>query len=243
MQLFLEPNFTFSSTSISINAVESRHIVKVLRKQAGDELVLTNGKGLLANGVLINAHPKNCVLAVTNIQEKTPSISYLHIAIAPTKANDRFEWFLEKATEIGIQEITPLLCEHSERRIIKLERYQKVLQAAMKQSLSPFLPKLNDLTSFSDFVSTPTTPSPDNAVKSKFSKCIAHCEDQPKEKLSQLIGSHNLILIGPEGDFSTSEIDLALKKGFKAVSLSNSRLRTETAGIVACHTANLIPDL
>lgn len=242
MQLFYEPHFDAHAQLILVNPVESRHISKVLRKNIGDKVFITNGSGLLAKGIIKSNHPKKCEIGVLNIEEKMASKQQLHIAIAPTKANDRFEWFLEKATEIGIQEITPLLCEHSERRIIKLERYEKVLQAAMKQSLSSFLPKLNDLISFSDFItSEPARPGSEGGFDS--TKFIAHCEDEPKENLSKLLGERNLILIGPEGDFSKSEIDLALSYDFKAVSLSDSRLRTETAGIVACHTANLMQSL
>lgn len=242
MQLFYEPHFDYSTQFILVNSVESRHISKVLRKNIGDNVFITNGKGLLAEGVVRSNHPKKCEIEVLKMDKKEASKHQLHIAIAPTKANDRFEWFLEKATEIGIQEITPLLCEHSERRTIKLERYEKVLQAAMKQSLNSFLPKLNELTSFSDFMSSESARSR-HEVGFNSTKLIAHCEDEPKESLSKVVGEHNLILIGPEGDFSKSEIDLALSKDFKATSLSESRLRTETAGIVACHTVNLIQSL
>lgn len=233
MQLFYESNFTKESSIISISAEESRHISKVLRKNIGDQVYITNGSGLLAKGILRSNHPKKCEIEVSEIQEKQKPRTHLHIAVAPTKANDRFEWFLEKATEIGIQEITPLLCEHSERKVIKKERYEKVLLSAMKQSLSPFLPKLNPLTPFSDVIN-----SEFNATK-----LIAHCANSPKEKLSKLCVEKNVILIGPEGDFSSTEIDKALANGFIATSLSESRLRTETAGIVACHTVNLIQNL
>jgi 16S rRNA (uracil1498-N3)-methyltransferase len=233
MQLFYEPKFDSSTQLITVNAEESRHIAKVLRKNIGDKIHITNGSGIIAEGILSSNHPKKCEVEVSKLKETQPSLNYLHIAIAPTKTNDRFEWFLEKATEIGIQEITPILCEHSERRTIKKERYEKVLQTAMKQSLNSFLPKLNELTSFSELV----------ASEFDSSKFIAHCEDQPKEQLSKLVNSHNLILIGPEGDFSKSEIESALSKNFKAISLSEARLRTETAGIVACHTVNLIHSL
>ncbi|NEV94379.1 16S rRNA (uracil(1498)-N(3))-methyltransferase [Psychroflexus sp. YR1-1] len=242
MQLFYEPHFDSSSQLIQVNPVESRHMSKVLRKNIGDKVFITNGSGLLAEGVLKSNHPKKCEIEVLKMEEKEASKHHLHIAIAPTKTNDRLEWFLEKATEIGIQEITPLLCEHSERRTIKPERYEKVLQAAMKQSLTPFIPKLNPLISFSEFItSEPAGPKSEGGFDAV--KCIAHCEDEPKESLSKVVGDYNLILIGPEGDFSKAEIELALSNGFKAVSLSDSRLRTETAGIVACHTVHLIQSL
>lgn len=233
MQLFYEPDFDLTASLIKINPVESRHISKVLRKNIGEIIYITNGSGLIAQGILKSNHPKKCEVEVHKIDKHDVSKTHLHIAIAPTKANDRFEWFLEKATEIGIQEITPLLCEHSERRTIKLERYEKVLQAAMKQSLSSFLPKLNTFTSFQDFIK--------RDLKSE--KFIAHCENEPKESLAKLVTHTNTILIGPEGDFSHSEIELAKSSGYDPISLSTSRLRTETAGIVACHTVNLIQSL
>lgn len=233
MQLFYEPNFDLSSQLIKVNADESRHISKVLRKNIGDLVTITNGSGLLAEGILKSNHPKHCEIEVAKIKVTETLKNYLHIAIAPTKANDRFEWFLEKCTEIGIQEITPLLCDHSERKVIKPERYEKVLLSAMKQSLKSHLPKLNKLTPFSDFVNSELNST----------KLIAHCEDESKQELSKLVGDNNTILIGPEGDFSRSEIDLALSKGYLATSLSDSRLRTETAGIVACHTVNLMQSI
>ena len=233
MQLFYDSNFNAIDERIQVGAEESRHIAKVLRKQIGDNVSITNGKGLLVEGILRSNHPKKCEIEVLKRKQSNSPKTYLHIAIAPTKANDRFEWFLEKSTEIGIQEITPLLCDHSERKVIKWERYQKVLLSAMKQSLNTFLPKLNNLTPFIDFVNSSLDTN----------KLIAHCENEPKESLSKILSSSNTILIGPEGDFSSDEIQLALSKDFKAVSLSESRLRTETAGIVACHTTNLIQSL
>ena len=210
--------------------MESRHISKVLRKSIGEVIYVTNGLGICAEGILISNHPKECKVEVKTITKEKKSNFRLHIAIAPTKANDRFEWFLEKATEIGIDEITPLLCDHSERRRIKAERYEKVLQAAMKQSLKYTLPILNPMISFRDLM--------EMDIESK--KMIAHCEDDKKEKLSEIVNRDNLILIGPEGDFSIDEIKKALKYQFIPISLSEARLRTETAGIVACHTANLM---
>ena len=233
MQLFYEPNFDSSATIFSISEMESRHISKVLRKTIGDDIYVTNGLGICAEGILISNHPKECKVEVKTIIKEKKTDFRLHIAIAPTKANDRFEWFLEKATEIGIDEITPLLCDHSERRRIKAERYEKVLQAAMKQSLKYTLPILNPMVSFSDLM--------EMDVKSK--KMIAHCEDDTKEKLSKTVNGDNLILIGPEGDFSIDEIKKAIKHQFIPISLSQARLRTETAGIVACHTVNLMRSL
>ena len=156
----------------------------------------------------------------------------MHIVIAPTKLNDRFEWFLEKATEIGIDEITPIICENSERKFIKNERLEKILISAMKQSLKYQLPRLNKAIKFTELVNK-------NKDTCKF---IAHCEDSEKKSLKSQIGNSYAItiLIGPEGDFSTKEINHALEHNFIPLSLGKSRLRTETAGIVACNSISLL---
>jgi 16S rRNA (uracil1498-N3)-methyltransferase len=170
-------------------------------------------------------------LKVVSTEQKEKQHNYhLHIAIAPTKNMDRFEWFLEKATEIGIDEITPIICSRSERKVIKTERCNRILLSAMKQSLKVHLPKLNEAISLNDFLKQDYEGA----------KYIAHCEDGEKKELKIVNKTEKyLILIGPEGDFSPKEIDLALHNQFKAVSLGTSRLRTETAGIVAVHTLNL----
>ena len=158
----------------------------------------------------------------------------VHIAIAPTKSIERIEWFLEKATEIGISRVTPLLCRYSERKEIKADRLEKVMVSAMKQSLKAYLPQLDPLTKFSDFISQPFDGQ----------KFIAHCDEQHRDLLKKMVvpNQNYLILIGPEGDFSSEEIEMAIQEGFKPVSLGDSRLRTETAGVVACHTFNLLTD-
>jgi len=154
------------------------------------------------------------------------------LAVAPTKMNDRYEWFLEKATEIGIDSITPIICDHSERKVIKTERFDKILQSAMKQSLSYYLPTLHPLISFKEF------------IKQDFSDqlFIAHCEDTERKSLKQALQPKQdvIILIGPEGDFSTKEIELAIAKSFSPVTLGNTRLRTETAAIVATYSVAFI---
>lgn len=238
MQLFYNPNITKASKNFTFDKTESRHIVKVLRKKTGDQLFITDGSGNLYTSEIAIAHEKNCSVTVINIETKVkPWNYYLHMAIAPTKNNDRFEWFLEKATEIGIDEITPILCNRSERKTIKTERLNKILESAMKQSLKFQLPKLNTLTSFSDFIKN--NSNSDNLY-------IAHCEDAVKNSLKSKLesfGSSNskiTILIGPEGDFSTSEIQSAIHNSFQPISLGESRLRTETAGIVAVHTLSLL---
>ncbi|MDQ7917291.1 16S rRNA (uracil(1498)-N(3))-methyltransferase [Mesonia sp. MT50] len=228
MQLFYQEHIRPEDKNIVFTKDESRHIAKVLRKQEGDILHVTNGKGYLFIAEILQASSSQCLASIQETKQETPKPYGLHLAVAPTKMNDRFEWFLEKATEIGIDSITPILCDHSERKRIKPERYERVLQSAMKQSLHYRLPQLNPLISFSEFVEK-------NAGENCF---IAHCEETNKKLLSKSIPlqQNYTLLIGPEGDFSTSEIELALEKKFLPVSLGNTRLRTETAAIVAAHT-------
>lgn len=229
MQLFYNPHIESNSSQFTFDKIESRHIVKVLRKTEGDLLYITNGKNSLFEAKIIFANDKRCLVEIISEEKKPkPWDYYLHIAIAPTKNNDRLEWFLEKATEIGIDEITPIICDHSERKIIKKERLDKVVISGMKQSLKFNLPKLNDTVNLNQFIKQ-------NNQGDLF---IAHCENTNKTSLkSQLVlKQHLTILIGPEGDFSTNEITLALKNKFVAVTLGESRLRTETAGISAVHS-------
>lgn len=226
MQLFYNPDIDTTTTQFTFDKIESRHIVKVLRKKEGDELYITNGKGDLFICKIVIPSDKKCVAVVTDHRKKDRTRNYyLHIAIAPTKNNDRMEWFLEKATEIGIDEITPIICDNSERRVVKLERFHKILQSAMKQSLQYYLPKLNDPIRLSDFMQT----SSDGPIY------IAHCEDGDKKGLKELIDPQQkvVLLIGPEGDFSSHEISRSIEKGYIPISLGENRLRTETAGIVA----------
>ena len=232
MQLFFTSDIHENSDTFSFNKDESRHIIKVLRKSKGDKLNITNGRGWLFEAKIIQPDQKQCVVSIISKTKQPPRPYQVHLAVAPTKMNDRFEWFLEKATEIGIGRITPLLCERSERRVIKKERYEKVIQAATKQSLHFFMPELDDLTSFNDFVK-------ENIRGEKF---IAHCEEKDKKSLKEVIQTNTdvTILIGPEGDFSSREIESAIKNGFKPVTLGDTRLRTETAAIVACHSVAFI---
>jgi len=212
---------------------EARHCTQVLRKKAGDTLYMVDGQGGWYETILTDARKKTCTL---EIKHKTSDFGlkpyHLHIAIAPTKNINRFEWFLEKATEIGIDEITPIICKHSERNKIRLDRLQKVVLSAMKQSLKAYLPKINELTKFDQFMKN--LPTYEQGY-------IAHCEAIPKPLLNQNLpaGQKSLILIGPEGDFNSPEIELAKANNFVPVSLGKSRLRTETAGIVAAHTVAL----
>ena len=233
MQLFYDKNLSKNDTTFTFDKTESRHIVRVLRKREGDLLHITNGKGFLFNVKIVVANEKKCLVELVKLEKKEQPFSYyLHIAIAPTKNNQRLEWFLEKATEIGISEITPIICENSERKIVKNERMEKVLISAMKQSNRFHLPILNEATTFKNFINK----------KIEGNLFIAHCEETKKESLKKtLIEVKKLtLLIGPEGDFSTNEIDFALKNNYKAVTLGNSRLRTETAGIVAVHSVAFI---
>lgn len=232
MQLFYHPGISEEEKEIVFPRDESKHIVKVLRKKEGDLLHITNGRGILFTTQIISGDQNNCLAKTISVEKSVPPPYHLHLAVAPTKMNDRFEWFLEKATEIGVQEITPVICDHSERKMVKNERFERVLQSAMKQSLHTFLPILNNPLSFKNFIEKETSGL----------KYIAHCREGEEKKLLShefLKISEVVILIGPEGDFSPMEIDLAMQNNWKPVSLGHSRLRTETAAVVACHTVAL----
>jgi 16S rRNA (uracil1498-N3)-methyltransferase len=233
MQLFYVP--TISGSEVILDETESKHAVRVLRLKEGDEIELIDGKGGFYKARIQNANPKKCLLSIIDSQTEFGKKDFhLHIAIAPTKNIDRTEWFLEKCTEIGIDEVTPLLSEHSERKVIKPERLEKILVSAMKQSVKAYLPKLNELTKLSDLLT--------QATETK--KFIAHCNEGEKPHLKNIVkpGEEVLILIGPEGDFSPDEVEQAMANGFQEISLGDARLRTETAGVVACHIVNLAND-
>ena len=231
MYLFYSPVVTQGPNLLGEQ--ESWHCTRVLRLAEGGTVHLTDGRGNLYECRIQLADPKKCVVNVVSAQaEYLKRKNWLHIGIAPTKSMDRFEWFLEKATEIGIDEITPVFCAHSERIRIKTERLEKILIAAMKQSLKAYLPKLNEPAEFKSLVTRDFTGQ----------KFIATCESDEGDELQKVYkkGANALVLIGPEGDFSPEEIALAKKQGFLPTSLGKSRLRTETAGIVACHTITLL---
>ncbi|MEJ6748482.1 MAG: 16S rRNA (uracil(1498)-N(3))-methyltransferase [Flavobacteriales bacterium] len=225
MQLFYTNN---SESEFTLPSEESKHITKVLRKKEGDTLHFTDGKGqLLITEITSTDIRKTRVKIIKKIEQEKQHNYYLHVAIAPTKNMDRFEWFLEKACEIGIDEITPIICDHSERKFVKKERGNRILLSAMKQSLKYHLPKLNEAISLNNF------------MKQDFigNKYIAHCENSEKIELkNKETEKRTIILIGPEGDFSVSEIEKSIEKNFLAISLGNSRLRTETAGLVCVTT-------
>lgn len=231
MQLFYNPNINANTETFFFDKEESKHIIKVMRKQGGDILFVTNGLGNIFETEIVLGSETKCSVKINKIIVSEKPKYNLHLAVAPTKMNDRYEWFLEKATEIGVSEITPILCDRSERKFVKNDRFDKIILSAMKQSAQPFLPKLNEPITFKDFVEN-------RFIGQKF---IAHCEDDAKKSFKNcLVPSVNvLVLIGPEGDFSKNEIALAINNNFLAVSLGNTRLRTETAAVVACHTVAL----
>ena len=228
MQLFYNPTINEATENFSFDKEESKHIIKVLRKKDTDILFVTNGLGLLFKTEITLASDNKCTVKILAVEKAAPSKFHLHLAVAPTKMNDRYEWFLEKATEIGIHEITPIFCDRSERKVINTERFDKILLTAMKQSNVLFLPKLNKAVSFKEFLNQ----------KNEGLQLIAHCEETDKKSLKSVLKPNEnvTLLIGPEGDFSEKEIAMALENKYIPVSLGNTRLRTETAAIVVCHS-------
>ncbi|PKP35565.1 MAG: 16S rRNA (uracil(1498)-N(3))-methyltransferase [Bacteroidetes bacterium HGW-Bacteroidetes-15] len=234
MHIFYIPKIT--GNTIILPEEESKHCVRVLRMVQGDLLQIVDGNGNLFTCKIVDPHPKHCSVEIIETKNEFGKRNFhLHIAIAPTKNIDRFEWFLEKATEIGIDEITPILCDHSERKVVNVERLQRVITAAMKQSIKAYMPKINPITPFGNVIIS---------AKEK-TKMIAYCGnfDEPHAKNLIVQGDSLLFLIGPEGDFSPAEVDLSISNGFKSVGLGPSRLRTETAGVVACAIANISNNL
>lgn len=231
MQVFFTPEI--KQITYTLSKEESKHCIKVLRMKMGDEVCMIDGKGGLYYGIIDEPDASKCVIRIIEKIEQYGRKNYsIHIAIAPTKNIARFEWFLEKATEIGINQITPLLCARSERKTIKNDRLEKIILSAMKQSIKTYQPVLNPLTKVSDF------------VKNNPNGYIAHCGDNPKPSLKSKLSETQdfVILIGPEGDFTNDEIKSALENNYQEIHLGKSRLRTETAGIIACHTINVIKD-
>jgi 16S rRNA (uracil1498-N3)-methyltransferase len=226
MSIFFAPDILTNTSHYQLNEDESKHCVKVMRLGHGAKLTLVNGKGQEFNCSLQDPHPKRALLEVQEVLTH-PQSKALHIAMAPTKNMDRIEWFLEKATELGLSKLTFLHCEHNERKTINLERLQKIAIAAMKQSKRFYLPEIVDLVPFENFVRT----NPNGY--------FGHCYEGEKSPFSA-VQKAAVFLIGPEGDFSISEVKLAIEQGYKAIQMSDFRLRTETAALLAvAHLAQL----
>jgi 16S rRNA (uracil1498-N3)-methyltransferase len=234
MHLFYTPDITPSSAVYALSEEESKHSVRVLRLQPQDHLQLIDGKGNFYEAEITDAHPKRTQLRILSVRpDDNKSNHYLHIAVAPTKNIERLEWFLEKATEIGIDEVSLLICQRSERREVKTDRLDKIITSAIKQSVKAWHPQLNEAIAYTRFINQPFEGQ----------KFIAHClPDADKLSLQQQISLHGryLIMIGPEGDFTKQEIAGALQNGFKPITLGTSRLRTETAALAACMEINLL---
>lgn len=229
-QLFYTPRI--ENGFAYLDEEESRHLLAVLRRKVGDPLQITDGQGFFYDTEISETGKRHAVARILTKTAAPPERPFkLHLAIAPTKQIERYEWFLEKATEIGVDEITPLLCKRSERETIRLDRLEKILVSAMKQSLRARLPKLNELTRFQAFAKNTAAPC----------KRIAWCSDDPLPHISTTLNPPQdlVIAIGPEGDFSSDEVKTALEYGFMGVSLGAARLRTETAGLLAVAAVNL----
>lgn len=233
MHLFYTPDITPSATAYFLNEEESKHCTRVLRLTVGNEVNLIDGRGGLYMATISDAHPKRTILHINKvITQYGKRNHYLHMAVAPTKNMERLEWFLEKATEIGIDEVSLIITQHSERKEAKTERLNKIITSAVKQSLKAYHPVLNEVTGFNKFLSQPFDGQ----------KFIAHCAGGDKLQLRDVVEPHGryLILIGPEGDFSEKEIAEALQSDYKAITLGTSRLRTETAALEACFEINFL---
>lgn len=232
MHLFYTPFIT--ETDNFLPEEESAHCIRVMRMKKGDLITSTDGKGHFYKTEITEPDPKKCRILLKESQSVTPPDFNIHIAIAPTKNMERIEWFVEKAVELGVQQLSFLQCEHSERQVLKLERIEKIAISAMKQSQKAFLPCIYPLTPFKEFV----------AATIEGQKFVAHLEEGEKKHLKAVANpkGNYTVLIGPEGDFSVPEIASAIKNGFIPVTLGESRLRTETAGLAACMILNFIND-
>lgn len=234
MQIFYTPDIALNATHYTLSEEESKHAIRVLRMQTGDSLRLVDGRGGLYTAHIIDPHPKKTLLAIDeNAQEYGKRNHYLHIAVAPTKNIERLEWFLEKATEMGIDEVSLTLCQRSERKEAKVERLDKIITSAVKQSLKAYHPQLNAMQPLSKLIAAPFEGQ----------KFIAHClpgEDKVSLASQLQLQGRCLVLIGPEGDFTEKEIADALQNGFKPITLGESRLRTETAALEACFEVNFL---
>jgi 16S rRNA (uracil1498-N3)-methyltransferase len=233
MQLFYTPDIDAASKTYYLSEEESKHCIRVLRLQQGDQVQLIDGRGSFYTATITDAHPKKTQLQIVSVNADFHKRNhYLHIAIAPTKNIERLEWFLEKATEIGIDEISMIICQRSERKDAKVDRLNKIITSAIKQSIKAWQPVLNEPVGFNKFINEPFDGQ----------KFIAHCEPGEKAGLKAVIKplGRYLILIGPEGDFTPKEIGEALNNNYKAITLGESRLRTETAALEACFEVNFL---
>jgi 16S rRNA (uracil1498-N3)-methyltransferase len=230
LPFFYIESFDASQQLITLNEETSKHVVQVLRMKLGEQLNLTDGKGSLLTAVISDAHKKHCVVQVRSVSFQPQAARKTTIAISLVKNANRFEWFLEKATEIGVTEIIPLLCERTERQHFRYDRMKGIVVSAMLQSQQTWLPVLHEPMKFEHAIRL--TPSSDGLLK-----LIAHCEETEKNSVNKILGevegSNTIILIGPEGDFTNEEINLAIAAEYKPVMLGETRLRTETAGVVA----------
>ncbi len=237
MQLFYIPAIPqpfHPSGTVTLPPEESKHCIQVLRHQVGDVLQIVDGKGNWYEGQISQAKPKACEVTILSQKSDYQKLPFrLHLVVAPTKNSTRFEWLLEKATEIGVTDITPIFCQRSERPKVREDRLQKVLVAAMKQSLKAYLPTLHPAIKISKWWKQ------ENLWNSFNKRYLAAVIEKEQHLKQQYQGGDALIMIGPEGGFTNQELEMAAEKGFERVSLGTSRLRTETAGIVACHTIHL----
>lgn len=239
MYLFFVPNITGSDLTAQLTAEESHHAIVTLRMKVGDTIHLMNGRGDMFEATLSDSSKRGAMVEIKSHTHSEPMSYELHVAVAPTKNIDRYEWFLEKATEIGIHRITPIICEHSERKVVKHDRSEKIIMSATKQSLKSYLPQLDESMSIIDFLG--------QDFGSDTTKFIGYCADEfEKHALKDMLQTTKsrkiVVLIGPEGDFSAREVELAIKQGFQPITLGSSRLRTETAALVATTTANIMLD-
>ncbi len=234
MPTFYAPDLRPGHPTYLLPEDESKHAVRVLRLTLGDALTLVDGQGHVYTATVADANPKRCALSIMSYEAVAPRTTYTHVAVAPTKNLDRMEWLVEKAVEVGIERLTFLRCAHSERRELKLDRLEKIAVSALKQSGQAWLPQLDELTDFTDFMQ-------DIDPATTF---IAHLEEGERTSLTQVVAAapRCCVLIGPEGDFSPAEIELALSRGVRPVTLGASRLRTETAALAAVFTAHIARD-
>ena len=232
--IFYASECNFSTNSYTLSESESKHCIKVLRKTIGNTIEIINGMGLQLTCKIIDDHYKRCKVEVISRKEHPNNPNHIHIAMAIPKSGERLEWFMEKATEIGISEITPLICRYSERNKFNYQRSIKILVSAMKQSMRYRLPIINYPENFKDYI---ISKNQDN-----INSFIAICSDSNINLLKKKLikGNDSQVMIGPEGGFSKTEINLAKKAKFTTVSLGNNRLRTETAGVVVCSIFKII---